>query len=380
VLGKTDMHVLMRNIATVLADKCPPRTVLARLDAGDFIILVPDADSESCQALISQLENLQSTLQSLIPSGLTLTFNLGAAIITDEAPDAETIMIRARQHQTLKRHQNQDKNSQSASGATLELLRQALHDDTLLLVYQPTVSLKADNREFYEIRIRLPMADRMCYPEEFLGLANQYGYGERIDRYVITHALRILNHYANDDLRLIINLTANSILSQTLLLWLTQELQRQKQSPRQLILQISELDIMSTPDSAKKLCQQIRDLGFELSLTHFGCSLDPFRMLGLIQVDYVKLDKSLLQSVDIGADSRELLHQIVDQLHSQGVRVIAPMIEDIELLPLLWQANINFVQGNCLQQPSEQLEFGMFQEEEITMLPAGVSADLIADG
>lgn len=379
VLGKTDMHLLMRDIATVLAEKCPPQAVLGRLDAGDFVILVQDADTKSCQALVRKLESLQSSLQPMIPSGLSLTFNLGAAMITDEAPDAETILIRARQHQTLRRHQNHDKDTDSTSTATLELLRQALHDETLLLVYQPTVSLKADNREFYEIRIRLPMADRMIYPEEFLETANQYGYGERIDRYVITHALRVLNNFANADLRLTINLTANSILSQTLLMWLTQELQRHKQSPGQLILQISELDIMSTPDTAKQLCQQIRDLGFELSLTHFGCSLDPFRMLGLIQADYVKLDKALLQTIDVDADRRELLHDIVGQLHSQGVRVIAPMIEDIELLPLLWQANVNFVQGNCLQQPSDHLEFGMFQEEEITALPAGVSSILNAD-
>jgi len=369
VLGKTDVHVLMRDIATALTEKCPAQAVLGRLDAGDFIILAPDADAESCAALMKKLEDLPSALKPMIPPGLALTVNLGLAMITDEAPDAETILIRARQHQAFRAHQSHGKDSEGTSSAMLELLRQALHDETLLLVYQPTVSLKADIREHYEIDIRLFMTDRSVCTEEFLETANQYGYAERIDRYVITHALRVLNKNANENLRLTINLSANSILSQTLMLWLTQELQRQNQSSRQLILQISELDIMSAPETAEQLCQQIRDLGFELSLTHFGCSLDSFRLLGIIQADYVKLDNTLLRTIAVDTGRRELLHDIVGQLQSQSIRVIAPMIEDIELLPLLWQANVNFVQGNCLQQSSEHLAFGLFQEQEISVLP-----------
>lgn len=376
VLGKTGMHVLMRDIAAALTDKCPVQAVLGRLDAGEFIILTPDANAESCTALIKKLEDLPSALKPITPAGLTLTVNLGLAMITDEAPDAETILIRARQHQSVRAHQNHGRDAEGTSSAMLELLRQALHDETLLLVYQPTVSLKADTREYYEIGIRLCMPDRTVCTQAFLETANLYGYAERMDRYVITQALRVINQYANENLRLTINLSANSILSQTLLLWLTQELQRQNQSSRQLILQISELDIMSAPETAKQLCQQILDLGFELSLAHVGCSLDSFRLLGIIQADYVKLDNTLLQTIAVDTGRREQLHDIVGQLQSQGIRVIAPMIEDIELLPLLWKAKVNFVQGNCLQQSSEHLAFGLFQEQEITVLPPSAPSGL----
>lgn len=367
VLGKTDMHLLLSEIASLLASACPTHAVLGRLDAGDFIVLMPDADTESCQQLIVRLENQREFLAGLAPEGTCLQFSIGAAMITDEAPDADTLLIRARQHQTLRQHQHAGASDAGATGATLALLRQALQDETLMLVYQPTVSLKADASEYYEVRIRLPLADRIIYPGEFLDAANQHGYGERIDRYVIAHGLRAIADHGNSQLRLTINLTSNSLLSQTLLVWLTQELRRHKQSPRQLILQISEMDVLSAPEEAKRFCLQVRDLGFELALTHFGCSLDPFRVLGQVQADYVKLDRSLLQQIELDADQRERLHDVVSTLHSQGVRVIAPMVEDIEVLPLLWQSNINFVQGNCLQQPSQTMEFGMFQEQELSL-------------
>src|SRR5690606_36273045 len=123
-------------------------------------------------------------------------------------------------------------------------VRQALQDESVVLVYQPTVSLKADSREHFEVRIRVPSGGRLIYPEEFLEACNQFGMGERIDRYVISHALQIIRNQDNERLRLTVNLTPNSLMSQTMALWLTQELQRQQQSPRQLTLQVSELDFL----------------------------------------------------------------------------------------------------------------------------------------
>lgn len=370
VLGKTDMHLLLRDIASVLASRCPLQSVLGRLDSGDFVVLTGDADTESCQALIRKLDGLQTTVLPLIPNGLSMQISIGAAMITDEAPDAETLLIRARQHQAVRRHQQRSNQGMTQSSAVLELVRQAMQDENVLLVYQPTVCLKADLREYYEVRVRVPIADRLIYPDEFLEAANQHGIGERLDRYVIKHALQAIRSHNNEQLRLTVNLTANSLLSQTLMIWLTQELQRQQQTPRQLILQISEIDFQSAPEQTRLFCQQLRDLGFELSLTHFGCSLDPFRMIGQLETDFVKLDRSLLQNIAIDARQRERLNEVVSALHAQGVRVIAPMVEDVELLPLLWQANVNFVQGNCLQQPSDHMDFGLFNEEEISQLPA----------
>lgn len=367
VLGKHDTHLLLRDIAAVLANRCPSDAILGRLESGDFVVLLSDTDATQCQALIQQLDELVPSLQQLVPPSLTLNFDIGAAMITDEAPDAATVLARARQHQTLRRHKLQRREIGSDHTVSLDRLRQALHDETLLLVYQPTVCLRADNRVYYEVRVRLPAGERLIHPVEFLDSANQHGYGERIDRYVVTHALRAIANQNNPELRLTINLTANSLLSRTMLTWLPQELQRQKQNPRQLILQISELDILGTPDIATEFCQQLRELGFEFSLAHFGCSLDPFRLLTLIDADYVKLDQSLLQHIDIDARQRDRLQEVVASLHAQGVRVIAPMIEDVELLPLLWQANVNFVQGYCLQQPSTEMDFGLFREQEISL-------------
>ena len=60
-----------------------------------------------------------------------------------------------------------------------------------------------------------------------------------------------------------------------------------------------------------------------------------------------------------------LTGKMVDELHEHGLRVIAAMIENMRLVPLLWKFKVNFVQGFCMQKPSTSLEFEFLQDQTI---------------
>jgi len=207
----------------------------------------------------------------------------------------------------------------------------------------------------------------MIYPPRFLQLANQHGLGEKIDRWVAEKSLQVLQERNNPGLQLIINLTHNSIASPDFLPWLQQHMHERRQSAEHIVLQISELDIVSSPDEVNHFCQQLQQLRIDLSVTHFGCTLTPFKYLPHEGAVYVKLDKSLLDDIGLNLVQRDKLNTTVDALHAKGLLVIAPMIDQINLLPLLWQANVNFVQGNFLQEPSDKLDFSFVQDEELTL-------------
>jgi multidomain signaling protein FimX len=49
--------------------------------------------------------------------------------------------------------------------------------------------------------------------------------------------------------------------------------------------------------------------------------------------------------------------------------VVAPQVEDMDVLPVLWQTGADYVQGYCLQRPSDAMNYEFVQVEEIT-LPA----------
>ncbi|MFN3165042.1 MAG: hypothetical protein ACE37N_16570, partial [Pseudohongiellaceae bacterium] len=64
------------------------------------------------------------------------------------------------------------------------------------------------------------------------------------------------------------------------------------------------------------------------------------------------LDSSLLSN--LAPDSRQLLSltSLVTALHERQITVAAGQVEDLHLLPLLWQAGLDQVQGKLLQPPT----------------------------
>jgi len=376
VMGKSATNLLLADIGDLLQKLLPADVLAGRLSACEFGILIPAHEGRSSDWPELLLESVNVGLRPLVPQTLQLYAMAGSAAVTEEAIDAEVIVERARHNITARQNQKSNRGQYAAAlnirpNDVLQGLREALVNGNFVLVFQPVVNLKADGLEHYEVRIRMckesTTEPALLFPADFLEIANQHGLGEEIDRWVLAQAMDLLQLRDNPRLRFTVNLTQNSITGSTLLPWLADRLHELRQSTEQLILQVSELDIVSSPQKVAEFGRQLAELNIRLSITHFGCSLDPFRHLDAVQAHFVKLDRALLQDLDVDAKQREKLQTMVKGLHAHGLLVIAPMIDQMEMLPLLWQADLNMVQGNCLQEPTDNMNFSFTQDEEITL-------------
>jgi EAL domain-containing protein (putative c-di-GMP-specific phosphodiesterase class I)/GGDEF domain-containing protein len=369
--GRAAANYLLVDTASLLRQNTPADALLAHCGDGEFAVLIsgPEHVARTHQ-LQADAATLNTRLQALLPAGSGLRLTLGSTFINELTPSAELAIDRARHNLTVRENSSAPSAPPQDPYGNPEQMFQRLEDafahEDFILVFQPVVSLKEDGLQRYEVRIRLQDHGALIYPPRFLELANQHGLGERIDRWVCSKSLQLLQERANPALRLTLNLTHNSVISEDFLPWLQQLLALRLQ-PRQLTLQISELDVVSSPGHVARFCAQLSELDIPLSITHYGCTLHPGQYPALDEADYVKLDKTLLSDIGLDTARRERLNTTVKSLHARGVLVIAPMIDQIELLPLLWQASVNFVQGNCLQEPSARMDFSFVQDEEITL-------------
>ena len=111
----------------------------------------------------------------------------------------------------------------------------------------------------------------------------------------------------------------------------------------------------------------LSQLDIRLSISNFGCTLDPFRYLSLLRAHYVKLDVSLLKKLGREHIRQQNLISLVSEIQDNGLQVIAPLIERSSFLPLLWQAGIEFAQGNVIHKPEQKLNLQLLEHEEITI-------------
>ena len=255
---------------------------------------------------------------------------------------------------------------QQISGLTNKLFH-APQRELYKLSFQATVSFNEDGKQLYELRTRL-LDDNSSLPAAaFLETVNQNALGEALDRWVIEQAIALLEANADGKLRLTVNLTQNSLVSPSFLTWLKTAVAESSRVIPKLILQISELDVLIAQHHMEYFCHSLNNLGIRLSISHFGSTEDPIRYLPLISAHYIKLDHSLTRLAEVDHNRQRQLGELIGNIHDRGMKVIAPMVEQIGELPVLWEAKVDFIQGYCLHKPGSKLNFKFIINQELTV-------------
>ncbi|MGB3620056.1 MAG: EAL domain-containing protein, partial [Ketobacter sp.] len=201
-------------------------------------------------------------------------------------------------------------------------------------------------------------------PNDFLAVASAQDLAEKIDRWVILQSIKLLSEHRNDghDSKLIINLTGESLKDQTLLPWLSVALKAARMPSDAIVFQFSESDATTYLKQAKDFTKGLKELHCKVSISRFGCALNPFNNLKHLEVDYLKMDGSFMK--DIGSEeNKEALKEMVAAAHAQGKLTIAPFVESASTLSTLWQIGVNYIQGYYLQAPAENMNYDFSSEE-----------------
>lgn len=375
-IGRSNANIVLNDIAAFLQDSIGKPFAAARLDAHEFGIIVYDGDPDEILALGKRIQSRLSEHISLaLLNSLPLSCSIGMALINDHTSDAADVLARAhtnlRQNAMAHAANNEFSiDSQPAASAMLACLAGALEQQRFRLLYQPLVHLKGAAWHRYEVLARMLDSDgNEVAPGAFLQLANLNGMGESFDKLIVGKALDALSE-ASAVHSLIINLTSNTLASRTFLPWLSAQLRSSRMTADMLVLQISEIDIYNSPACSLEFCAGLHELNVQIAISHFGCALEPFAILQQVKPAFVALEVSTVRDIIYSAQQKQSIKALVSRVHAEGLQVVVPQVDDLDMLPVLWETGADFVQGSSLQSPSPELHYEFVQVEEITLAAA----------
>jgi multidomain signaling protein FimX len=250
--------------------------------------------------------------------------------------------------------------------AMLERINQAIDHNRFLLLFQPTISLRGDSDEHYEVFLRmLDEHGNQIRPDRFLQIAIDHGVARKIDRWVILRSIKLLSaHRAKGhDTRLTVNLTSNSLQDTEFGQWLAVAIKAARLPSDAVIFQIAEPDTSLYMRQARTFVEGLRAMHCRSSLSHFGASKNAFDTLRHVPVDFVKFDGALMRDVDQEGSSRNRLSGMIGELQALGKLTVVPMVESATELAALWQAGANYIQGNYLQEPSMEMSYDFASDD-----------------
>ena len=98
---------------------------------------------------------------------------------------------------------------------------------------------------------------------------------------------------------------------------------------------------------------ELKKLGFRIALERFGAGRDPYKLLTMIPLDFIKIDGALVQDLAGNTDTQTIVKKLVEQAVKLKVETIAERVEDANTMAVLWQLGVQFIQGYFVNAPEE---------------------------
>ncbi|MEH6492242.1 EAL domain-containing protein [Halopseudomonas sp.] len=367
-LGGADL--VLTDIAQMLREHFAEGTLIARFGDDACSVLIPGKEPEAAVETLDQLrQKVEANLFEANGRTVQITLSIGVSAISETSADPTEAVNRAHRLADQISHSSgnavkvfnplEELAHQANRGNLIALIKHTLETNGFRLLFQPVISLRGDEAENYETFLRLLNHEGEEVPAaDFLPAAQEAGLAAEIDRWVITQATRLLSSHRNKgaDTHLLLNLSSASLQNPELVEWIAGQLKEARLPPDSIIFQFNDADVNTYLKQAKAHTEALHAMHCKVSLSHFGGALNPYASLKHVHADYIKIDGSFARDLS-DPDAVETLKEMVSTLHAQGKLTIVPYVDSAAMMPTLWQAGVNYIQGHYLQPPSDSMNY-----------------------
>jgi len=221
-------------------------------------------------------------------------------------------------------------------------IRQALVEHRIICQYQPIVSCENGKIAKYETLVRIQNEDgSLIAPYDFLPIAQKTKLYHHITQEVVYQACHL---FASRDEQFSINLSISDMLDNRTVTTI-ENILRQTGTSNRIIFEILESEGIENFDEAASFIARMKAFGVKFAIDDFGTGYSNFENILKLNVDILKIDGSLIKSIDENPRHRIVVEAIVDFAHRIGIDTVAEFVSSEEILQNVTDLGITYAQG-----------------------------------
>lgn len=369
-LGHNAGDELLKEVADRLLQLTQAEDVVSRLGGDEFMILcnsartIEDATHLACtinEALRKSFKVDQHTV--------FVSSSIGVCLYPEHGDTVEKLVRNAdtAMYHTKREGRNGFKIYQdSMTSEAHELmskssgLKNALIKQELFVVYQP---------QFDTLNKRIIGAEalvRWCHPTkgvlrpaEFLHIAEQTGIIVDLDDYVFNLVFEDLSAWTkqnliDQDFKISVNFSGRKLFSDHLINQLNERKSTSPAITSQIILELTERDMITNLEQCKHAIEKIKKLGFRIAIDDFGTGYSSLAILKHLPVDILKIDKSFIEGLGEDPVDSLIIQSILSIARGLKLEAIAEGVETEQQLHVLQGVGCDAVQGYHLSYPIDK--------------------------
>jgi diguanylate cyclase (GGDEF)-like protein len=355
---------VLQAVAERLRDTVGGFGYCARLGGDEFTVVCESARrAEDIEAAADRI--VRSFQEPLLVDGreLLMGLSLGASIFPGHGRDPEGLLraadaalfhAKAQGRSRVRTFSPELLEAAAARFATEQGLRRAVERGEFELHFQPEVDLATCEAGVVEALLRWRLPDgSYASPHDFLPVAEDCGLireiGEWVIQSTVEHAAR-WREAAWPQVRVAVNVSALQLLDSRFVKRLQKALHRHRLPAECIEVELTENVLQTGRDTTEALAM-LRELGVGVALDDFGTGYSSLVSLQQLPLSRVKLDRSLIATIDSSARSQAVTRAIIALCQSLELEVTAEGVERIEQLAWLLGYPAMHLQGFLLSPP-----------------------------
>ena len=237
-----------------------------------------------------------------------------------------------------------------------QALRKAIDGGDFVLHYQPQVSLQSKQAICVEALLRWRTSDTHIVPAgEFIRVAEQSGLMLDLNEWVLETAAQAVRQWRDGgwpEARVAVNVSAQQFVAGDFIGSIERLLARHGLPADALELELTE-NMLQTGAVTVDTLRRLAGLGVATSLDDFGTGYSSLTSLEQLPLACVKLDRSVITTVDHNPRAAAIARSIITLCRSLGLVVTAEGVERPEHLDFLADCGDVLVQGYLIGRPME---------------------------
>jgi len=352
--GHSVGDLFLKHIAGTLRKKIGDSNLLARFGGDEFLVLLKDWTLEQGSSFAEQLL-LDIPATKLLHSGnlLHVSCSIGGIYFdTNTQLSAEMLVSHTdatmfeakrngRNRLAIFAHAMPEMASIQVDQDWISRLTQALESQYIVPMFQPILRLADDTVSHYEALARMSINGRHSDSADFIPHAERLGLVGEIDVLILREVMQTL--LGNPELTIASNLSGYSMNNKHVQKRLFEILERHVECAPRLILEITESVAIEEIEDAKSFFKRAKALGCRFAIDDFGVGYSSLQTLSQLDVDYLKIDGSLLHNLH--SENTALLKAVQGLADALQIPTVAEHVDTEEKLEVIRRIGINYAQG-----------------------------------
>jgi diguanylate cyclase (GGDEF)-like protein len=354
--------------------------ILGRLGGDEFVVILEDIDDISHVVQINERILALCKLPFYIKDKkYYMSCSIGVSLSPDDSVSSDELIRKA--DMAMYQAKESGKNTYHFFDKKLEKialnsvmidgqLREAIKEENFVLHYQPKMRLKDNSLCGVEALIRWQKTpNELVYPDCFIHIAEKNGLIREITYWLLNKACQTLKSWENTALANIpmsLNISAIDFADPLFVEQMFQFIDQYKINPALIELELTESTFFNNIISAQETIDKLKSKKIKLAIDDFGTGFSSFAYLRDMELDFLKIDKSFVLSMDKDEKSKAIVKSIIDVGINLGFKVVAEGIESESIMALLTKQGCHIGQGYHMSKPvTEEMLF----QFSVKMLP-----------